>query len=222
MVCSAEVKLQKRIAMRGLLESRSTRFLRRTVIILTAVAAFNFMMVVPVAADHLEGKQQAIGKQERILSGIDIYKTTIAEVIKMYGKPASRRDLPVKGVKDGVGGYRDYIWEFNGLRLLAATGYHNDKESGVYSVDVWGAAPQGDLGKTAHGLALGSTLEQQKALYGDRFFVSSTYGKKLPSGPDTKGKVKSVLLQWRDGTQLVIDYDSKGRVSHMQLSADIE
>lgn len=82
----------------------------------------------------------------------------------------------------------------------------------MFSVDVWGSAPNDGLGKSGRGLTLGSTLQQQKALYGDRFFVSST----------DKGKVKSVLLEWHDGTQLVIDYNSNGRISHMQLSANIE
>jgi hypothetical protein len=208
--------------MKAFCESRSTEFSREAVVLIAVVAAFVLLTTAPVNADHLEGKQQALGRPEHMLSGIDVYKTTIAEVIKKYSEPTSKRNTPAEGVKDGVGGYRDYIWEIRGLRLLAGTGYHNDHESGVYSVDVWGTSPNEELGKSGRGLTLGSTLQQQKALYGDRFFISSTYGKMLPSGPDPKGKVKSVLLEWHDGTQMVIDYDSNGRISHMQLSANIE
>jgi hypothetical protein len=201
---------------------RSTAFSHRAVGVIAAVAALVLLMEVPVAADHLEGKQQALGKPEHTLSKIDVYKTTIAKVIKMYGEPTSKRDYPTEGVKDGIGGERNYIWDMKGFRLAVWIFYRNDHESEVYSVDAWGTASQGDLGKTSRGLSLGSTFQQQKALYGNRFFVSSTYGKMLPSGPDPKGKIKSVLLEWQDGTQMVIDYDLEGRISHMQLIADIE
>jgi hypothetical protein len=198
------------------LRTRSfTGFWLRGVIAVIEVVALALFLATPMAADHLEGKQQAPGKPEHMLSGIDVYKTTIAEVIKMYGEPTSKRDIPAEGVKKGVGGERNYIWERNGLRLGAWTYYHDDQEAGVNGVDVWGTAPNEGLGKSGRGLALGSTPQEQKALYGDRFFVSSTYGKMLPSGPDPKGKVKSVLLEWHDGTQMVIDYDSNGRISHM-------
>jgi hypothetical protein len=166
----------------------------------------------PTAADHLEGKLQALGKPEHMLCAIDVYKTTVAEVIKSYGEPTRKRDVPAEGVKDGIGGERNYTWEDHGLRFAVWTGYHNERESRIYSVDVWGAATNGELGKTGRGLALGSTLQQQKALYETRFFVSSK----------DKARVKSVLLEWQDGTQLVVDYDSCGHISHMQLSANIE
>ena len=199
-----------------------TSSLIRAALIVAGVAVLVLLKPELAGADHLEGKQLAAGVAEYRLSGIDVYKTTIAEVIKMYGEPTSKRDIPAEGAKNGVDGYRDYLWEAKGLRLLAGTRYHNEHESEVYSVDVWGAAPHEGLGKTGRGLALGSTLQQQKALYGDHFFVSSTYGKILSSGPDTKGKIKSVLLEWHDGTQMVIDYDSNGHISHMQLMAEIE
>jgi len=190
---------------------RSTRCARRFAVVVEVVA-FALMVIVPTAADHLEGKLQAVGKPEHMLSGIDVYKTTIAEVIKIYGEPTSKRDLPAEGVKDGVGGQRNYTWEKKGLRLAAWTWYHNDHESAVDGVDVWGPGPYEKLGETGRGLRLGATLQQQKALYGNHFFVSSR----------DKGRVKSVLLEWRDGTQLVVDYDPDGHISHMQLSANIE
>jgi len=180
---------------------------------LTAAVTFsNLLTPLRTGADHLEGKQRATGAPEHVLCGIDVYKTAVTEVIKAYGEPTEKRDIPAVGLKDGVGGERNYTWVKVGLRLAVWTGYHNDHESSVYGVDVWGPAPQGELGKSGRGLALGSTLQQQKAICGDRFFVSSR----------DKGKVKSVLLEWRDGTQLVADYDPDGHISHMQLSADIE
>ncbi len=190
----------------------STGFMGNLVVVIAEVVALALMMPVPMVADHLEGKLRAPGQPEHMLSGIDVYKTTIAEIIKIYGEPTSRRDVPAEGVKDGVGGERNYTWEKNGLRLAVWTGYHDDYESGVYSVDVWGVTPNDGLGKSSRGLTLGATLRQQKALYGDHFFVSSR----------DRDRVKSVLIEWRDGTQLVVDYDSDGRISHMQLSANLE
>lgn len=208
--------------MRAFREIGLTGFLQRFVPVIAVVAAFVFLTTAPTLADHLEGNQQALGEPEHLLSGIDVRNSTIAEIIKIYGEPTSKRDIPAEGVRDGVGGERNYIWESNGLKFGVWTGYHNEKESGINSVDVWGNAAKGVLGMTGRGLSLGSTIQQQKTIYGDRFFVSSTFGKMLPSGPDPRGTVKSVLLEWRDGTQMVIDYDSNGHISHMQLSADIE
>lgn len=199
-------------AMQTFWDRRSAGRVHGFAVVIAEVVAIALIMTTPMAADHLEGKLQALGKPEHMLSGIDVYKTTIAEVIKIYGEPTGKRDVPAEGVKDGVGGERNYTWEKKGLRLAVWTGYHNDRESGVYSVDAWGATSNDGLGKSARGLTLGSTLQQQKALYGDRFFVSSK----------DKDKVKSVLLEWRDGTQLAVDYDSNGRISHMQLSANVE
>ena len=186
---------------------------------LAGVVVLGLLNAEPVAADHLEGKQQATGAPEHRLSGIDVSKTSIAEVIKIYGEPTTRRDVLAQSVKDGVGGERNYIWEKAGMRLEVWTGYNNDHESEVYSVDVWGTEPRAEFGRSGRGLTLGSTLEEQRAIYGNRFFVSSTYGKTPPSRPDPKARMKSILLEWQDGKQMVIDYDLNGRVSHMQLSA---
>jgi hypothetical protein len=127
-------------------------FLRRAVFLIAEVVAFALMMTAPMVADHLEGSQQATGKPEHSLSGIDVYKTTIAEVIKVYGAPTSKRDIPAEGVKDGVGGERNYIWERKGLRLGAWTYYHNDRKTGVNSVDVWGTAPSEGLDRVVSGI----------------------------------------------------------------------
>ena len=198
-----------------------TVFQLRATVIVAVVAVLVLLKVEPVSADHLEGKQLATGVAEHRLSGVDVYRTTIAEVIKMYGEPTSKRDLSEE-VGHGTGKWYSYAWEKEGIKLVAWA--HDETEHGtvVYGVDMWGSAPNERLGKTGRGLTLGSTLQQQKALYGDRFFVSSTYGKMLPSGPDPKSKIKSVLLEWHDGTQMVVDYDLNGHISHMQLMADMD
>lgn len=192
-------------------DNRLSKFVLRVVSVALTAVAFAHIATETAAADHLERREQATSKPEHILSGIDVYKTTLKQVFVTYGKPTSKVDIPPEGVKDGVGGERAYTWKKEEMRLIVGTAYHNKHES-VCSVDVWGSAPGNRLGKSGRGLALGSTLQRQKALYGTRFFVSS----------GQIGKVKFLLLVWHDGTQMVVDYDTTGRVSHLQLFADIE
>jgi hypothetical protein len=89
------------------------------------------------------------------------------------------------------------------------TGPVNMVESRVAYIDVWGDAPKGALGKTGRGLALGSTLAQQKAVYGDRYSVM------YPA----KGESSSVQIEWADGAFLMIDYGPSGHSDHMRLTS---
>ena len=55
---------------------------------------------------------------------------------------------------------------------------------------------------------LGSTLEQQKALYGDHYSTPYT----------AKDGTKYVLVEWEDGTELTIDYGPIGHCNHIRLA----
>ncbi len=136
---------------------------------------------------------------------------SIDEVIKLYGPPTSREDAVVP---DGAGGTRFYKWEWPGLRMSVATFFyyldaqHTISESKVDYVDVWGDASSGAIGTTGRGLQLGSTLEQQKALYGDHYSTPYT----------AKDGTKYVLVEWEDGTELTIDYGPIGHCNHIRLA----
>ena len=173
--------------------------------------------------DHL-----AVGRAETRLSGIETgirpagtrlpLGTKLSKIIKLYGPPTSKEDAVVP---DGAGGTRFYIWKWPGLKMSVATYFTYRRlihpqavrggmiESRVAYVDVWGDAPRGTLGRTGSGLALGCTLEQQKAIYGDSYSIS--YAEKNGS--------TYVEVHWGDGTTLMIDYGPNGRSNHLRLTA---
>jgi hypothetical protein len=177
----------------------------------------------PAAGSQNEDKL-ASGKPEIVLSGIEVgfrpmgshlpKGMPLAKIFKLYGKPASQEDAVVP---DGAGGTRFYRWQWPGLKMSVATYFYyrggtepkNTAESRVAYVDMWGDAPKGMLGTTGRGLALGCTLKQQKAIYGDRYQVPYV----------EKDGTSHVEMKWEDGTFLMIDYGPNGRSNHIRLTA---
>ncbi len=207
--------------------------------LLTAAAVgLALWLPAPAAAGFGGEEHAATSKSESVLSGIRVgirpvgtqlpLGTPISEIIKLYGPPTSQEDAVVP---DGAGGTRFYKWEWPGLRMSVATYFfycpgpdgpnacspeanrpdapRTMVESAPAYIDVWGDAPRGELGVTGRGLALGSTLDRQKALYGDRYEVSFV-------GSDG---VTHIQLQWEDGAFLMIDYTPNGRCNHIRLTA---
>jgi hypothetical protein len=186
-----------------------------------AVLAFLFIAASQAAAGYPDKDKLATGTPETKLSGITVgiqplgtqlpNGTPISEIIKLYGPTTSQEDAVVP---DGAGGTRFYKWEWPGLRMSVATYFYyvgGEQRTMVEShpayIDVWGDAPKGELGVTGRGLQLGATLEQQKALYGDRYTL--LYAEKGTT---------SVQLDWEDGTELMIDYGSTGHSNHIRLT----
>ncbi len=193
------------------------------------LAVFSFAPGVAEAhAGGLPGKDQlATGRPETRLSGIETgirpagtrlsLGTKLSKIIKLYGPPTSKEDAVVP---DGAGGTRFYIWQWPGLKMSVATYFTYRKlvhprswrggmiESRVAYIDVWGDAPRGLLGTTGRGLALGCTLEQQKAIYGESYSIPYT----------DKNGTTYVEMQWEDGTFLTVDYGPSGRSNHIRLT----
>lgn len=175
-----------------------------------------------------EKDKHAAGKPETLLSGIETgirrvgtrlpLGTKLSKIIELYGAPTSKEDAVVP---DGAGGTRFYIWQWPGLKMSVATYFTYRKsihprswrggmiESRVAYIDVWGDAPKGLWGTTGRGLALGCTLEQQKAIYGDTYSIPYA----------EKEGITYVEIRWEDGTFLMIDYGPNGRSNHIRLSA---
>ncbi len=187
-----------------------------------AVLALQCIVAGPVAAGFPDKDQLATGKPERKLSGILVgirplgtrfpNGTSISKIIKLYGPPTSREDAVVP---DGAGGTRFYKWEWPGLRMSVATYFYyvgdaqrTMVESHPAYIDVWGDAPRGALGVTGRGLQLGATLEQQKAIYGDRYSIPFT----------EKDGTTHVSVNWEDGAELTIDYGPDGHSNHIRLT----
>jgi len=188
----------------------------RRILMILAAAAFPFIIAGPVLAGALDNDLPATGKPEQTLSairvGIHATGMSIEEVIKLYGPPTSKEDAVVP---DGAGGTRFYVWQWPGVRMSVATQffYRDDvqrsiAESEVDYIDVWGDAPRGAIGTTGRGLELGSTLERQKTLYGDRYSIPYT----------EKDGTKHVSVKWEDGTELTIDYGPNRHNNHIRLA----
>jgi hypothetical protein len=187
-----------------------------------AVLAFLFIAPAQAAAGYPDKDKLATGTPETKLSGITVgirpegtqlpNGTPISEIIRLYGPPTSKEDAVVP---DGAGGTRFYKWEWPGLRMSVATYFYysgGEQQTMIEShpayIDVWGDAPRGELGVTGRGLELGATLEQQKALYGDRYSIPYT----------EKDGTKHVSVEWEDGTFLTIDYGPNGHSNHIRLA----
>jgi hypothetical protein len=188
------------------------------------VAAFILSSVLaPAAAAQPDPGNLGSGSPELFLSGIQVGVSApgarISSVIRRYGQPASKEDAVVP---DGAGGTRFYTWQFPGLKMSVATyfAYKSKRilwwrrrvtaESRVAYIDVWGDAPRGVLGTTGRGLALGTTLEQQKAVYGPHYAVPYV---------DKSAGITHVEVWWKDETCLMIDYGANGHSNHIRLTS---
>jgi len=190
-----------------------------------ALVVATVLMLAGSSAAVLDDKNQiATSKPERSLSGIEVgirpkgthlpNGTSISKIMRMYGPAASREDAVVP---DGAGGTRFYKWEWPGLRMSVATYFFyrgtpekkTMKESHPAYVDMWGDAPRGAIGTTGRGFALGCTLEQQKAIYGDHY--SAQYPEQDGSTP--------ILMEWEDGTTMTVYYGKNGRSNHIRLTS---
>lgn len=174
-----------------------------------AIVVFAMLTVGQPMADHLDETRVARGKPEHILCGIEVTKSRIADVIRLYGTPIHVEDNPLEDTPGS--GEPNYVWEKNGVRMEIGTGYYtrNGKriESETYSVKVSGKGAHGSLGRTSAGLALGMKWTRLKQLYGNRFFRSSK---------------SSFLIEFRDETRLYVSVDDSGRITSMHLLANIE
>lgn len=168
-------------------------------------------------ADHFESQYVARGKSEHVLSEIDVYKGDIHQIIARLGKPDKFEDKEGSDYPKGSG-ERSYFWKWHGTTLRVGTEYYTDPpshkiiESPPIFVDIWGHSATGGFSATGAGLSLGATIDSLKKIYGTRFL----------HGKNAATLREYVTLQWNDETELDVDFDSKGRVCHMQLAASIE
>jgi hypothetical protein len=168
-------------------------------------------------ADHFESQYVARGKSEHVLSEIDIYKGNIRQIIARLGKPDKFEDKAVSDAPKGSG-ERSYYWKQQGTTLRVSTEYYTDRishaiiESPPSIVAIWGHSATGGFSTTGTGLSLGATIDSLKKIYRTRFL----------HGKNAANQHEYVTLQWDDETTLYVDFDSKGRVCHMQLEASVE
>jgi hypothetical protein len=161
-----------------------------------------------LSADHLPDNEIARGKSDAVLSGVNVYGTTIARVEKRLGSPALTETVPETGI---VAGGRNYEWRRPGVRLIVGTWNDKGESSIAYSVEVWGRKPDGVIGVTGRGLTLGSTLRAIRQIYGSRF-------RQIKRDDGTQ----QITIQWQDETTLELYLDRQDQVNHMHLLASTE
>lgn len=161
-----------------------------------------------LVADDLPDRLRAKGSSDTILSGIDVYKSTVKEVIAELGQPTRIIDVPDTGP---VAGGRDYEWQKGSLKLVCGTWNDKGEDSVCYSVEVWGTGSGNKIGTTGRGIRLGSPLADIHRIYGERMLLN-----KLGNG-DTQ-----VTIQWHDDTTLYVFVNKKGHIDHIHLLASTE
>jgi hypothetical protein len=113
--------------------------------ILARVALLALACVIPaMAADdlpHFEGRFKTSvfsveGDADYVLSGINLYRTTISETIARFGNPIRVRVAARKGK---LAGGRDYEWKRGDVEIRVGTCYGHGVEELLCSVEVRGA-----------------------------------------------------------------------------------
>jgi len=171
-----------------------------------------------VRGDHLPDSKRATGPPEHSIAGIDVYSTSLRDLIQRLNAPAEHKRSPETSDRKRETGTVFYEWRLPKVRLRVATMYNCQlpgcekmDESRIYVADVWGVEKSGGIGRTSAGLRLGDGVEDIKAKYGTRFSKQQ-----LANGRST------IMIQWKDDTTLTLDLDRAGRIDHMQLLSSIE
>ena len=165
----------------------------------------------PAKADHLPDKLLARGKPETKLAGIDLTRTKLDNVIRMYGRP--KRETRVPNNPNWTG----YIWELSGakIELDVNNGPSGKQIGGIY---VEGIA-RGKVGSTGRGLRLGDTIEAIKQLYGNKFQIEK--GNPLGHRQEFTGVdavSQRIILQWAsEEFTLTAGFDDAGKIIALWL-----
>ncbi len=158
------------------------------------------------------------GKAEHVICGVDIYRINLTKVIKTFGKPTTIKIETDKDDKqyDPGSGSKEYIWSLPNTEMHFFSGYYTDSKTGKIietaenAIRVLGSKPNGKMGLTGQGLALGDSFSKVERIYGKLIQVR---------GSQKNGDLQ-LQVTWKDGTYLSIDFDDDGRVKRMQLEKD--
>jgi hypothetical protein len=157
----------------------------------------------------------AKGKPENVICGVNIYLTNLKQVFEMFGKPTSIEVITGKEDQQyGPGcGAKTYTWLLPNLKMHISSDYCTDKTTGKIietletGVDVSGIKPNGEIGLTGQGLALGDPLSNVLKIYGKLIFVAV----------DPKTGNRYSMINFNDGTILSIYFDKHDCVNNLFL-----
>jgi hypothetical protein len=161
-------------------------------------------------ADHLEDKQQARGRPETKIAGIDLSRDKLADIIRRYGQPTRVKSW--ESDRPDWSSQYEYYWLKRGINLHVVVERLPKKDPkweyiGLVEVD---AGTSRKLGTTGKGLRVGDNLRDLKRIYGSRFKVRN-----IP-----KIKIHDVMIQWRqEEYALVATLDQHNRITGLSLAA---
>ena len=110
------------------------------------------------AQNDLAASKLAPGKDDLVLAGVEVYKTSIDTVLRRLGKPAQIRQNPPAG----AGGERFYVWRKPNIVVKVDTGFADKPifKGGLREIpsSVTVDGTDGTLGSTGRGLRLGDLI----------------------------------------------------------------
>jgi hypothetical protein len=132
---------------------------------------------------------------ESILAGIDIFHTTIPDIIKLYGPPEGVYAAP----EPYPSGTKQYKWGrlTVTLRVLTEPSSSGDK---ITAIQIDGDGDGKPISRTGRGLKLGDKAEAVRKIYAV-----------APTGDAT-------TVQWPNGASLLVHTNPKSHIDRMELS----
>jgi hypothetical protein len=172
--------------------------------------ALALCIAIGFTTQHVPLESVATSRPEHVLSRINVYITRASEAESRLGKPTKMQDTAESGYPGS--GVVYYQWETDGVQLRASLRYGTRNSQRVEStlcvVEVRGTRPsRNGIGITGSGLALGDSITDVRRRYGSRIVVE---------------RARFLHVYWKDGTELEIDLDDKGRICRMRLLAELE
>ena len=156
-------------------------------------------------ADHVPEHLLARGTPEKQLAGVHLESSTIADVIKKYGKPSKIEKQPSSSQFEMV----DYYWDLAKSRLHVLVVFMGCTES-ISLIEVEEPGNSKRFAGTSRGLKIGDRLSDLRRIYGKRYAI-----RRIP-----RQKIHDVRLEWRDGGfSLVSELNKTGRIKKLSLIA---
>jgi hypothetical protein len=144
-----------------------------------------FILPQTVYADHNPPNEVSQRPSERQLAKIFIMKSTLQDVVKIYGEPTDESN-------DG------YIWEKEGWTLNCLI---DTPENKVISIEVQGQRMPKSVGVTGSGLKVGDAISSVRRIYGTTFHLGDSFvafewrdGVTLDIDFDKAGKINRFFL----------------------------
>lgn len=149
-------------------------------------------------------------KSERVLSGINPFEDSVAQVISKLGRPTR-----VVTVRKDFGGFPvtgcQYEWDGKTSLLRVISSDCDGSEARITQVDVWGSHPDGPIGTTGRGLKLGDLVSKARAIYGLRSYFGVTASEEYHPRWTTDGCS-------HEGGWLQIEFGQAERINHIGTS----